>query len=184
MARPATPLSEEQKVEIAELLNKSRSAVELKAVQCLWLRANEGKTAKEIASSLGWSESNVKRVQADYLKRGTAALRREVSHHPRNYNLSREEESHLLREFASQAKEGNLVGIQAIHVRYEEKVGHSVPASTIYRMLKRHEWRSIQPRPKHPKGDEAAKEDFKKTSRGIESDCSFHVKAFSAYVPG
>lgn len=163
MARPATPLSEEQKAEIGELLKRSRSAAELKAVQCLWLRANEGKTAKEIASSLGWSESNVKRVQSDYFKRGVIALRREIYHHPRNYNLSREEETTFLQEFDLQAKEGSLVGIHVIHARYEEKVGHCVPNSTIYRMLKRHKWRNIQPRPKHPKGDEVAKEDFKKT---------------------
>jgi len=168
MARPARSIPEEQKAEIAELLKKSRSAAELKAVQCLWLRVNEGKTAKEIAASLGWSESNVKRVQSDYFKRGLSALRREVYHHPRNYNLSREQEATLLQTFESPAKEGTLVGIHAIHLQYEERVGHCVPNSTIYRMLKRHKWRNIQPRPKHPKGDEVAKEDFKKTPGSTE----------------
>ena len=34
---------------------------------------------------------------------------------------------------------------------YIEKVGHSIGGSQIYRMLKRHGWRKVMPRSKHPK---------------------------------
>jgi transposase len=35
--------------------------------------------------------------------------------------------------------------------------------STIYRLLERHGWRKVMPRPRHPKADVAAQAAFKKT---------------------
>lgn len=34
---------------------------------------------------------------------------------------------------------------------YEERVGHSIGSSQIYRVLERHGWRKVMPRSKHPK---------------------------------
>ena len=36
--------------------------------------------------------------------------------------------------------------------------------STIYRLLERHGWRKVVPRPRHPKADVAAQAAFKKTA--------------------
>ena len=55
----------------------------------------------------------------------------------------------------------NLPGIKT---RYETRVGQAVPDSTVYRLLARHQWRQVQPRPKHPKDNPAARAAFKKTS--------------------
>ena len=46
---------------------------------------------------------------------------------------------------------------------FEAEVGHKVAKTTIYRMLDRHDWRKIMPRPRHPKSDTEAQEGFKKT---------------------
>jgi winged helix-turn-helix protein len=51
----------------------------------------------------------------------------------------------------------------ANRVAYEERISHSVHETTIYRLLRRHGWRKVQPRPRHPKADIAAQEVFKKT---------------------
>ena len=45
-------------------------------------------------------------------------------------------------------------------------MGKAVPNSTIYRMLERHDWRKVVPRPRHPKADVAARGAFKKSSAG------------------
>jgi hypothetical protein len=42
-------------------------------------------------------------------------------------------------------------------------LGHDTSPSTTYRMLARHGWRKVQPDTKHPKSDQAAQEEFKKT---------------------
>lgn len=45
---------------------------------------------------------------------------------------------------------------------FEEKVGREVDDSTIYRLLHRHGWRKLMPRPRHPKADPQIQEQFKK----------------------
>ena len=52
--------------------------------------------------------------------------------------------------------------MSGIKKAYEQELGKSVPKSTVYRMLARHNWRKIVPRPRHPKADIEAQEAFKK----------------------
>ena len=47
---------------------------------------------------------------------------------------------------------------------YRDGVGKEVARSTIYRLLQRHGWRKVVPRPRHPKADIAAQAAFKKTA--------------------
>jgi len=39
---------------------------------------------------------------------------------------------------------------QIAEVSYEEKVGHSIHSGQIYYVLKRHNWRKVKPRSRHP----------------------------------
>jgi hypothetical protein len=41
-----------------------------------------------------------------------------------------------------------------------KKVGSAVAPSTVYRMLDRHGWRKVIPRPRHPKADMQAQDAF------------------------
>jgi hypothetical protein len=45
---------------------------------------------------------------------------------------------------------------------YAQRIGHDVDDSTIYRLLNRHGWRKLMPRPRHPQADPQAQEQFKK----------------------
>jgi hypothetical protein len=54
--------------------------------------------------------------------------------------------------------------IAKIKHEYESRIGRKVPKSTISRLLKRHGWRKILPRPYHPQKKEKAQNEFKKTS--------------------
>jgi hypothetical protein len=74
------------------------------------------------------------------------------------------EETEFLAPFLHKAEsEGILIATDIKRV-YEKQIGHAVPRSTIYRMLGRHGWRKIAPRPQHPEADPAIQEEFKKTS--------------------
>ena len=121
-------------------------------------------SSSQIGEQIGWSESNVKRVQADYFKRGIRALKREPSVHRRNQNLSREEEEAFLAPFFEKAQKGGIINVAGVKQAYEEKLGRKVHHSVIYTVLNRHGWRKITPRPKHPKADKEAQELFKKTA--------------------
>ena len=51
-----------------------------------------------------------------------------------------------------------------IQQAYQEQLGKEVAPSTVYRLLDRHGWRKVVPRPRHPKADIAAQAAFKKTA--------------------
>jgi transposase len=126
----------------------------------------EPRTALAIAKHTATSLRTVRQVIADYNREGAAAIRvrKKAEKNPRAY-LSYEEESAFLASFDERAKNGHLTTIQSIQTAFEAKVGMPVAPSTIYRLLERHQWRKLAPRPYHPEGDKAARETFKQTSR-------------------
>ena len=63
-----------------------------------------------------------------------------------------------------QASAGGVLKVAEVQQAYEAQVGKAVPNSTIYRVLARHGWRKVVPRPRHPKADGAARGAFKKSS--------------------
>ena len=65
----------------------------------------------------------------------------------------------------ARAAQGELTTTEEIWRAFEARVGHEVDNSTIYRLLARHGWRKLMPRPRHPKADPQAQEQFKQTLR-------------------
>jgi transposase len=76
-----------------------------------------------------------------------------------------EKEAQLLAGFLERAERGGLLEVSRVQQAYEQAVGHAVPKSTVYRMLARHGWRKLAPRPRHPQTDTARQQTFKKTPR-------------------
>jgi hypothetical protein len=70
----------------------------------------------------------------------------------------------LLQEFLAQSEKGGILEVSRVKAAYEQVLGRRVPKSTIYRMLARHGWRKVVPRPRHPKADASAQAEFKKTA--------------------
>jgi transposase len=79
-----------------------------------------------------------------------------------NRLMTHEEESQFLATFFGKALAGQLVTIPELHAAYNLQVGKETPKSTIYRLLKRHNWRKVLPDTRHPKGDPTVQEEFKK----------------------
>jgi transposase len=103
-------------------------------------------------------------VQAQFLRQGEGFWDRPERGGRRHQNLGREEEAQLLQSFLPSAERGGLLEVSRVKQAYEQAVGHLVPKSTVYRMLARHGWRKLAPRPRHPQSDEARQQTFKKTS--------------------
>ena len=74
------------------------------------------------------------------------------------------EEIALLQAYQLQAEQGSILEVSKIHQDCESKTGKKFALSTTYRLLHRHGWRKIAPRPKHPKADVEAQHDFKKVA--------------------
>lgn len=77
--------------------------------------------------------------------------------------MSLEAEQTLLSQLTPQAKAGKLTTRIKLKQAYEQKVGHKVHNSTVYRLLQRHHWGKRKPRPIHPKADPDEQENFKAT---------------------
>ena len=61
------------------------------------------------------------------------------------------------------ALQGLYTTLADIQRAFEAKVGKTVARSTVYNLLKCHDWRKLSPRPAHPKADKNKPETFKKT---------------------
>ena len=62
-----------------------------------------------------------------------------------------EEEVSLLEPFREKAEKGEIMEVSEIKAIYEQAVGHRIGGSHIYYVLRRHGWRKVMPRRKHPK---------------------------------
>ncbi len=116
--------------------------------------------AEEIALHTGVSATTVHRVIATYNRLGPTAVETPGKGGRRHQYLTWEEEEQFLAPFFAQAKTGEIATVAQIQHTFEERLGHEVDESTIYRLLNRHGWRKLMPRPKHPKADPQAQEQF------------------------
>jgi transposase len=119
--------------------------------------------AEEIALHTGVSATTVHRVISTYNRLGAAAVETPGKGGRRHQYLTLEEEKQFLAPFFAQAEEGLIATTAEIWRAFETRVGHEVDDSTIYRLLNRHGWRKLMPRPRHPQADPQAQEQFKKT---------------------
>jgi transposase len=163
--RPKTEFTESQRREVREALKSSKGKEEFQRVQAVLMRMELGLDAARIADILGMHRASVWRIHARFLKDGCAIFKSLPHGGRRRENLSPGEERGLLEPFLDQASNGGMIVVSSVKEAYERRIGRQVPDSTICRLLARHGWRKIVPRPSHPKADPAAREAFKKTSR-------------------
>jgi transposase len=161
--RPARPIEKEKAQSLGRLLKKTKNKADFQRVQCLWLRAKFNMNSSQVATAIGFSSGRVRQIQAQYFAEGEPALIGTGRGGRRNENLSLENEKQLLARFIEKAKLGKVLIASEVKAAYEQAVGKRVYKSTIYRMLARHGWRKITPRPYHSKVDFEEQEEFKKT---------------------
>ncbi len=77
--------------------------------------------------------------------------------------MSVEQERAFLQPFFARAEIGEIATAEQIQQAFEAEVKRPVHISTIYRLLDRHGWRKLVPRPRHPKANEREQAIFKKT---------------------
>lgn len=149
---------------LAERLKVARSHSEYQRIQCVLIRATLGSSAGEIAQLLGWSTTTVHVMHSRWAKEGEALFEVRQRGGRNHQYLSPEQEKALLEPFVQRAQAGGMLNVSEIAQAYQERAGKKVAPSTIYRLLDRHGWRKVLPRPRHPKADVAAQGVFKKTA--------------------
>lgn len=148
---------------LAERLKRAEGRPEFRRIQCVLIRVTLGSTAAEIAQLLGWSTATVHVIHSRWAKEGDAIFELKAKGGRHHQHLSQEQEGQVLAPFLEKARAGGVLQVAQIQGAFEQRVGKTVASSTIYRMLDRHGWRKVVPRPRHPKADVAAQAAFKKT---------------------
>lgn len=149
---------------LAERLKRAQSHSEYQRIQCVLIRATLGSSAAEIAQLLGWSTATVHVIHSRWAKEGEAIFELRARGGRHHQYLSPEQEARVLKPFVAQANAGGMLKVAELRRAYEQHVGKSVALSTIYRLLERHGWRKVVPRPRHPKANRAGQAAFKKTA--------------------
>lgn len=120
----------------------------------------EPRKAEEIARHCGVSKATVHNVISTYNRLGVAAVETAGKGGRRREYLTLTEEEQFLAPFFTRAQSGEIATVVQIQEAFEAKIGHPVDDSTIYRLLHRHGWRKLMPRPRHPKNDPEKQEQF------------------------
>lgn len=151
-----------------ELLEWVRAAGSRAAYQrCLavWITHLRQLPAREVATLLGVSTPAVWRWLSQYNDKGPAGLARQGRGGRRWAFLTLAQEQALLGTLQAEAGRGRVLTAKQIYGRVGREVGRPVSLDYVYRLLHRHGWRKLGPRPQHVKADPEAQADFKKNSR-------------------
>ena len=151
-----------------ELLEWVRAAESRGAYQrrlAVWLTHLRHYPAHEVATLLGGSTPAVWRWLSQYNGQGPAGLARQGRGGRRWAFLPLDQERELLAALQEQAGRGQVLTAKQIYGRVRQAVGQQVSLDYVYRLLHRHGWRNLGPRPQHVKADPQAQAEFKKNSR-------------------
>jgi transposase len=78
--------------------------------------------------------------------------------------MTLEQERAFLQPFVARAQRGEIATAEQIQHAFEAQVKHGVHLRSIYRLLDRHGWRKLVPRPRHAKANAQEPTAFKNTS--------------------
>ena len=154
--------NEEQQAEIKAARQANRDKQIDKRLEVLELRC-KGISQKEISNKTGYHRSHVCNLIKMYFEQGLNAVA-ETHYVGNRRNMSSEEEAEILEQFKQKAEQGQMLDVREIEKAYQEKIDHRIGHGQIYCVLKRHGWRKIMPRSRHPK---KANEEVIETSKKL-----------------
>ena len=158
--------TDEEGKEILAALKQKHPPHVYKRLTALKLKAVDGLPSDEVGTYTGFHKSSVNLIVRRYHEQGIEAIVEKRHNHGNRY-MTFEQEVEFLAQYMESSRAGQVIEVAEIYLAYQEAVGHSVTRGAIYYLLKKHGWRKIMPRGKHPKkaSDEAI-EAYKKNKRG------------------
>ncbi len=131
----------------------------------IWLTHVERLPAHRVAQSLCVSTPAVWRWIKQFNSQGPEGLHRAGRGGRRWAFLSWEQEQRFLEKWLPAAARGELLTAKQLHGQLQKITGRKLSLGYVYRLLRRHRWRKLGPRPRHPKAQPRAQEEFKKNSQ-------------------
>jgi len=131
----------------------------------IWLTHIGPYHAQRVADLLQVSKQAVWLWVSQYNREGPEGLDREGRGGRRWAFLSWEEEEDFLEGFRKCALTGEVMTAKTLWKELSKRVGREISIDYVYRLLHRHNWRKLSPRPRHVKANPKTQEAFKKNSR-------------------
>jgi len=150
-----------------EIQERIKSTVGFWRVQkwlVIWNALVDPRPAREIALHTGLAEQSVHNLISKYNRVGPEAVEGPGKGGRRRSYLSWDEEASFLESFRQATLTGQIATAAEIKGALERQLGHKVHKTMVYKLLKRHGWRKLVPRPFHVDADKQEQEAFKKTS--------------------
>lgn len=148
--------------EIQERIKQTVGFINVQKWLIVYNAAIDPRPAREIAKHIGLAEQTVHNLVSHYNRRGPEALEGPGKGGRRRSYLSWEQEVAFLKSFEEKALTGQVATAMELKRLLEKKLGHEVDRSMVYKMLKRHGWRKVMPRPAHVESEREKQEAFKK----------------------
>ena len=125
----------------------------------------EGRKVREISEITGMRINSISQMCRRYREQGLEEFTRN-KYTSNRHAMTAEQEEAILLKFKEEAEGGHEVTAVEIKKAFDEARGKETGRGYIYMLLKRHGWRKVMPRSKHPKAaDEEACEASKKLSK-------------------
>ena len=167
-------ISEEEYEQIKEAAKKNKNKRVEKKLQVLIMR-HDNKGNEEIAVRTGYNVRYITTLMGQYKNQGLEEfIRIKQTSHRRN--LSEKEETEVLERFEQAAEAGQELTVSEIQKRLEKALGRPASHDYAYRVLHRHGWRKVMPRPKHPKAATKEEQDSSKKLKSITKNSSQKIQ--------
>ena len=142
-------IGQEEYGRIVEAENATQDKQISRKLKALMLRY-EGLNNAEVGKRLGLCSVRISQLVSEYKKKGLDAFIQK-KYGGNHRNMSESEEAELLEKFKQQAEKGKVIVAREIKTVFDEKLGRDTGRGYIYMLLKRHGWRKVMPRSRHPR---------------------------------
>jgi len=146
-------LNEQHSKELKEALKNKENQKWYRKIQAVLLQA-EGNSYDKIANVTKLSQRTIGRAVQTYATRGIEGLLVE-NRKSNNYYMTFTQEKEFLEQFIDKATKGQVITVNDMLIEYRKETGKKMTEPAFYRLLKRHGWRKLMPRPRHPKKADA-----------------------------
>jgi len=158
-----------ERAEILREYAKNHPSHVYRRLLALKLKAIDGMRSDEVAKISGLCHTSVNKIVSRYKAEGIAAIVGKRHHGGHRYMLL-EEEKAFLAQFRAEGESGKVIEVTDIHLAFQKAVGHPVTRDAIYYLLKKHGWRKVMPRGRHPKKASAEAIEAYKKNLGNDSN--------------
>lgn len=164
MRSPAAVSPWLQEDELAAWVQEAPDKIAYQKRLAIWLTHIGPFYAQQVANLLQVSKQAVWLWVGQYNREGPPGLVRTGRGGRRWAFLSWEGEEELLGRFEQRAMKGEVVTAKTLWAEVTQVLGREVSLDYVYRLMHRHQWRKLAPRPSHVKANPQRQEAFKKNS--------------------